>query len=196
MSTGRTPTGRTPGDDNPADAGLAGGCACGAVRYRLASPPIWVHCCHCTDCQRETGSGFAVNAMIEADRVALTAGRPTPVLTPSASGRGQTIWRCPSCHVALWSNYGGRDAVHFLRAGTLDRAGSVTPDIHIYTESKLPWVAIPSGTRAVQRFYDYESTWPAEAWARRAAALAAGSNAKHPAAQADRQRTPRRSEDA
>ncbi len=151
---------------------LAGGCACGAVRYRLASAPIWVHCCHCTSCQRETGSGFAVNAMIEADRVELASGRPVPIATPSESGRGQTVWRCPACQVALWSNYGGRSAIHFLRAGTLDRPGRIVPDIHIYTASKLPWVAIPPGARAVARFYDYETTWPPEAWARRQAALA------------------------
>jgi hypothetical protein len=151
---------------------LTGGCACGAVRYRLASRPIWVHCCHCTDCQRETGSGFAVNALIEADRVELTAGRPAPILTPSASGRGQTIWRCAACQVALWSNYGGNGAIHFVRAGTLDRPERITPDIHIYTASKLPWLAIPAGARAVPRFYDYEDTWPAEAWERRQVALA------------------------
>ncbi len=141
------------------------------MRYRLASAPIWVHCCHCTSCQRETGSGFAVNALIEADRVEITAGRPVPILTPSESGRGQTIWRCPVCQVALWSNYGGNAAIHFVRAGTLDRPGAVLPDIHIYTASKLPWVTIPAGARAVPRFYDYHSTWPAEAWERRAAAL-------------------------
>lgn len=150
---------------------LAGGCACTTVRYRLASAPIWVHGCHCTDCQRETGSGFAVNALIEADRVELTAGRPVPIETPSASGRGQTIWRCPACQVALWSNYGGNTAIHFVRAGTLDRPGLIVPDIHIYTASRLPWVALPADARAVPRFYDYRSTWPAEAWARRAAAL-------------------------
>jgi hypothetical protein len=94
-----------------------------------------------------------------------------PILTPSESGRGQTIWRCPVCQVALWSNYGGNAAIHFVRAGTLDRPGAVLPDIHIYTASKLPWVTIPAGAPAVPRFYDYRSTWPAEAWERRAAAL-------------------------
>jgi hypothetical protein len=150
---------------------LTGGCACDGVRYRLVSLPIWVHCCHCTACQRETGSGFAVNALIEADRVELAAGRPAPILTPSESGKGQAIWRCPACQVALWSNYGGNAAIRFVRAGTLDRPGRIVPDIHIYTASKLPWVALPAGARAVPCFYDYRSTWPAEAWARREAAL-------------------------
>jgi hypothetical protein len=155
----------------PADE-LTGGCACGAVRYRLASAPIWVHCCHCTACQRETGSGFAINALIEADRVGLTTGRAVSILTPSESGQGQKIWRCPTCQVALWSNYGGRDAIHFLRAGTLDRPAAITPDIHIFTASRLPWVTIPARARAVPRFYDYDAVLPAEALARRRAALA------------------------
>lgn len=156
------------GDPN---ACLTGGCACGAARYRLAAAPIWVHCCHCTDCQRESGSGFLVNALIEADRLLLDAGRAVPVSVPSASGAGQVIWRCSICQVALWSTYSGNDAIRFARGGTLDRPDQIVPDIHIYTASKLSWVAIPAGARAVPRFYDYERTWPAEAWARRQAAL-------------------------
>src|SRR6187551_817352 len=103
---------------------LEGGCTCRSVRYRLASAPLFVHCCHCRWCQRESGSAFALNAMIEADRVALLAGEPEAVDTPSASGKGQKIWRCPRCRVAVWSNYAGAGAaVRFVRVGTLDEAG-------------------------------------------------------------------------
>ena len=150
---------------------LTGGCACGAVRYRLLAPPIWTHCCHCTWCQRETGSAFAINALVEFDRVEVTAGRPEPLLTPSASGRGQTITRCPDCRVALWSVYSG-PAILFVRAGTLDQRQSVTPDIHIYTSTKLSWVQIPPGARSVPEFYSYRDTWPAKAWERRREAIA------------------------
>lgn len=116
-----------------------GGCACGAVRYRLATPPIFVNCCHCTSCQTETGSAFVINALIEADRVELRAGAPEPLLTPSESGCGQTIWRCPSCRVALWSNYPGAGPnIHFVRGGTLDGPALCPPDAHIFTRSKLP----------------------------------------------------------
>ena len=116
-----------------------GGCACGAVRYRLNAAPMFVHCCHCTSCQTETGSAFAVNALIEADEVGTTKGAAEPLLTPSESGRGQTIWRCPDCRVALWSNYaGGGGAIRFVRVGTLDTPAALPPDIHIYTRSKLP----------------------------------------------------------
>src|SRR5437868_2619555 len=127
-----------------------GGCTCRAVRYRMTSRPMFVHCCHCRWCQRETGAAFALNAMIEADRIELLAGAPELVPTPSASGKGQKIWRCPSCRIAVWSNYAGAgDAIRFVRVGTLDEPDRVPPDIHIFTQSKQPWVVLPPGATAV-----------------------------------------------
>ena len=147
---------------------LDGGCACRAVRYRMASPPLFVHCCHCRWCQRETGSAFALNAMIEADRVILLAGVPEVVHTPSSSGKGQKIARCPACRVALWSNYAGAgDAVRFVRVGTLDAPDRLPPDIHIFTASKQPWVVLAPGTPAVAEYYDRARYWPPESLARR-----------------------------
>jgi hypothetical protein len=146
---------------------MEGGCTCGAVRYRLASRPLFVNCCHCRWCQRETGSAFAINAMIEADRVAILSGVPEIVPTPSLSGRGQTIARCPVCRVALWSHYSGAgDAVRFVRVGTLDDSSACPPDIHIFTASKQPWVILPPGVPAVREYYDREKFWPAESLAR------------------------------
>lgn len=148
---------------------LEGGCACGGVRYRLTSAPMFVHCCHCTSCQTETGSAFVLNAMIEADRVELLGGAPEPVATPSESGKGQTIWRCPACRVALWSNYAGAGTrVRFVRVGTLDAPGALPPDVHIFTRSKLPWVVLPEGVPAFDVFYSRTRLWPAESLARRA----------------------------
>ena len=156
----------------PEPAGLRGGCACGEVRYRLISPPMFVHCCHCTCCQTETGSAFAVNALIEPDRVELLAGSPEAVLTPSESGKGQLIHRCPDCRVALWSNYGGAgDRIRFVRVGTLDEPGRLPPDVHIYTRSKLPWVALPEGVPAVPAYYSSADLWPPASLERRARAL-------------------------
>ncbi len=149
---------------------LEGGCTCRAVRYRMTSRPLFVHCCHCRWCQRETGASFALNAMIEADRVLLLAGAPECVDTPSNSGKGQKIWRCPTCRIALWSNYAGAGtAVHFVRVGTLDDPDALPPDIHIFTASKQPWVVLPAGTPAVPEYYDAKVRWPAESLARRAA---------------------------
>jgi hypothetical protein len=153
---------------------LAGGCTCRAVRYRLLTPPMFVHCCHCRWCQRETGTAFALNAMIEADRVELTAGAPEPVDTPSNSGKGQRIWRCPACRVAVWSNYAGAGpTIHFVRVGTLDEPDRLPPDIHIFTQSKQPWVVLPAGTPAVAEYYTMADHWPADSIARREAVRSA-----------------------
>lgn len=147
---------------------IDGGCTCGAVRYRMTGPPMFVHCCHCRWCQRETGSAFALNALIEADRVALLLGSPETVDTPSASGKGQKIVRCPVCRIAVWSNYAGAgDAVRFVRVGTLDDPDRLPPDVHIFTRSKQPWVVLPPGMPAVPDYYRAAEFWPAESLARR-----------------------------
>ena len=146
-------------DDSP----IEGGCTCGHVRYRVLMPPLFVHCCHCRWCQRETGSAFVINALIEADRVRLLSGDVEVIDTPSESGRGQRIHRCPSCSVALWSNYAGAgDTILFVRVGTLDDPDRVPPDIHIFTASKQPWVVLPTDVPAVAEFYRFQDHWSAE----------------------------------
>jgi len=156
-----------------ADAPYDGGCACRHVRYRMTTRPLFVHCCHCRWCQRETGSAFALNAMIESDRVELTHGEVEVVDTPSNSGKGQKIARCPKCRVAVWSNYGGGgDAVRFVRVGTLDEPDRCPPDVHIFTMSKQPWVALPPGAPAFHEYYKSGELWPAASLARREALLA------------------------
>jgi hypothetical protein len=148
---------------------LEGGCACAAIRYRLASRPMFVHCCHCRDCQRQTGSAFVLNALIETDRVSLLSGTPEPVAVPTASGRPQSIHRCPVCKVAVWSVYGGVDKLLFVRVGTLDDPAVLTPDVHIYVRSKLLWVALPDGARSFEAYYDSRELWPPESLERRRA---------------------------
>jgi hypothetical protein len=150
-----------------------GRCTCGAVRYRLNAQPLIVHCCHCTWCQRESGSAFAVNAFIEAAQVELLQGAPVQTTLPSASGKGQVFWRCPDCGVTLWSNYAGAGPkFHFVRVGTLDEPSRAPPDIHIYTSTKLPWVILPEGIPAVTEFYNPAELWPADSMARFKAAKA------------------------
>ena len=153
---------------------LEGGCDCRTVRYRLESPPLFVHCCHCRWCQRESGASFALNAMIEADRVTELGQPPELVNTPSASGAGQQIARCPQCKVAVWSHYAGAGPVlKFVRVGTLDDPDVLPPDIHIFTASKQPRVVLPAGTPAMPEYYRAAEHWPADSLARRAALLAA-----------------------
>lgn len=152
-----------------------GGCTCRHLRYRLTSRPLFVNCCHCRWCQRETGAAFALNAMIEADRAVLTAGTIDLVDTPSASGKGQLIARCPHCRVAIWSHYAGLGRrASFVRVGTLDDPDQLPPDIHIFIASKQPWVVLPEGVPAVPEYYDRHEHWPADSLARREALLARG----------------------
>jgi hypothetical protein len=150
-----------------------GGCACGEVRYRLTSEPLFVNCCHCLDCQRQTGSAFVINALIEADRFELLSGEPQPVEAPRAGRAPQTIWRCPSCRVALFSQY-THPKIRFVRAGTLDDPSAVAPDAHIFTRTKLPWVRLPDSVPAFEVYYDQAELWSA-ASLERLAALAPGS---------------------
>ena len=150
---------------------LEGGCACGQVRYRLQSAPMFVHCCHCRECQRQTGSAFVINALIETDRVERLAGDTKEVPVPGESGTPQIIHRCPACEVALWSHYGGRRRLSFVRVGALDGPAAAPPDVHIYTRSKLPWVVLPAGAPAFEAYYDSKALWPAESLARRKAIL-------------------------
>jgi hypothetical protein len=153
---------------NAADFPAEGGCACRAVRYRMLTAPLFVHCCHCTWCQRETGASFALNAMIESDRVEMLQGMVEVVDTPSNSGKGQKISRCPTCRIAVWSNYAGAgDKVRFIRVGTLDHPERCPPDIHIFTSTKQPWVVLPAGAPAVAEYYKSADYWPAESLERR-----------------------------
>ena len=149
-----------------------GGCACGALRYRLASEPLFVHCCHCLNCQRQTGSAFVINLLIEADRVEVIAGAPQPVDVPRDDGSAQRIFRCPDCQVAVFSEY-SRPEVRFVRGGTLDDPTGITPDVHIYTRSKVAWVSLPEGAPAFEAYYDARKLWPAESLRRLESALSA-----------------------
>ena len=142
---------------------IDGGCDCKNVRYRMLTSPIFVHCCHCRWCQRESGSAFALNAMIEADQVEALAGEPEMVMTPSLSGGGQNIARCPECRIAVWSNYAGIGAVmKFVKVGSLDEPDHLPPDIHIYTESKQPWLALDAQVPSVPQYYNKKKYWSAE----------------------------------
>jgi hypothetical protein len=141
-------------------APFEGGCSCGAVRYRLTSDPLFTHCCHCLNCQRQTGSAFVINVLIEADRVELLAGDPQPVDVPRDDGSTQRIFRCPTCQVAVFSEY-GRPEVRFVRAGTLDRPSGIAPDVHIYTRSRLTWITLPDTAPAFEEYYDMRALWPA-----------------------------------
>jgi len=150
---------------------LEGGCACGRLRYRMGTKPMFVHCCHCKDCQRQTGTAFVLNALIEADRVTLLSGDPRRYAMPTDSGRPHTVYRCPDCGTSAWSEYGGLTKLRFVRVGTLDNPTALPPDVHIYTRSKLPWIQLPAGVPAFEAYYSSRQLWPAESLERRAAVM-------------------------
>jgi hypothetical protein len=158
------------------DPNLSGSCFCGAVRYRLTRPPMFVHCCHCRDCQKQTGGAFAINALIERSSIELIEGsqEPVRVTMKTDSGRPHDIYRCPECQAALWSDYGRRGVMVFVRVATLDRAHEIAPDVHIFTRSKLPWVVLPPGARRFDEYYDMQQEWPKDSLARRRAILGDG----------------------
>lgn len=139
---------------------IEGGCDCGKVRYRMLTAPLVVHCCHCRWCQRETGASFALNAMIEADRVVNLGDEPEVIATPSNSGAGQQIARCPGCRVAVWSHYAGSGHLtKFVRVGTLDDPDILPPDVHIFTASKQPWVLLADDARSYAGYYECKDVW-------------------------------------
>ena len=144
-----------------------GGCACGYIRYTLNSTPLIIHCCYCNTCQRATGSAFVLNLLIESKHVSLDkdSGKPIAIRTPSCSSAGQLITRCPKCYVAVWSNYAGAGPyTSFVRVGTLDEESKkgAEPDVHIYTESKAPWMTLPEGVLAKEKYYDLIGVWSEE----------------------------------
>lgn len=144
-----------------------GGCGCGQVRYRMTGEPIMVHNCHCRLCQQQTGSTSVVNVFVESDNVALLSGELVSNTVPGGSGNPHTIYRCAACGMALWSHYPRLGSLMTgLRAGTLDDAGSVAPDVVIFTDFKMPWVTLPEGIPAFAGYYDFRDVLSEESGAR------------------------------
>lgn len=150
---------------------LKGGCACGEVRYQLLAAPIRVHCCHCSDCQRHTGSAFVLNAIIETSAIKIIRGDLEAVPVPRDYAP-HDIYRCRKCKTALWSDYGHRPQIRFVRVGTLDDPSALRPDIHIYTRTKVPWLKLPRGTPAFKNYYNAKKVWPKQSLGRFNSALA------------------------
>lgn len=150
-------------------AAVEGSCDCKAVRYRMLKSPMIVHCCHCRWCQRESGSAFALNAMVESEYVEELGITPELIDTPSASGAGQQIARCPHCKVAVWSHYSGAGSfIKFIRVGSLDQADLFPPDVHIFTASKQAWVQLSDEKPRFAEYYDRAQVWSEESLQRRA----------------------------
>lgn len=151
---------------------MEGHCSCGAVRYRLLDRPLFTHACHCTWCHRESGSAFAIHAVIETELIELTAGPGQETRLPTPSGLGQVVIRCPGCNVALWCHYDGTRDLAYLKTGTLSRPQDCPPEAHIYVASKPDWLVLGGSIPALPGYYDWRVQWPAASVARRQAMLA------------------------
>lgn len=151
---------------------IEGRCSCGEVHFHMMRMPMFVHCCHCSWCQRESGSAFAVNAMLESSELSIVKGQVEDVKIETLSGGGQTVARCPNCKIALWSYYGAaREKVAFIRVGTLLSPQICPPDIHIFTSTKQPWLTLNDAKPQMEAFYRRSEVWPEESVLRYKAAV-------------------------
>lgn len=141
----------------------AGHCVCGEIQYQMTSLPLVVHCCHCSWCQRETGAAFALNALIESDKILLLKGIPASITVPSNSGNGQVLKKCPTCQTTLWSHYSGLgEHMAFVRVGTLESPGSWPPDVHIFARTKQPWLVLDDAP-VMPEYYRRSEIWRPDA---------------------------------
>jgi hypothetical protein len=140
-----------------------GGCACGAIRYELTADPLIVHACHCRDCQRITGGAFVINLWIEKRFVTAKGAEPKSFTLHGGSGNEHRVYFCATCGTYVWSDYRiVPGECWFVRAGTLDDPGAIVPDVHIFTRTKVPWLELPEGARAVQAGYKLDDVWRPE----------------------------------
>ena len=119
-----------------------GGCQCGKLRYELTQAPTLVYTCHCTDCQRLSGSAFSLGVALPETGFRLTAGEPRALQRVPDSGRINTRFVCPDC--ASWVYSQPRGGVIRVRAGSLDDRSWLRPTRHIWTRSKQPWITLPA----------------------------------------------------
>lgn len=139
-----------------------GGCSCGQVRYELLNPALFIHACHCMDCQNTTGSAFLIYLVIDQRDFRVT-GNVAHTSLPTGSGAGRDVYACAACGTQLWTRYLKAPAnIVSLRAGTLDDTSEIRPAAHIYTSTMQPWLNLPTGVPAFEAMYDLNAVWPAE----------------------------------
>jgi hypothetical protein len=139
---------------------LEGGCACGALRYKLTADPLIVHACHCRDCQRLTGSAFVTNIWSERKFVEAGSAMPKSFKLTAGSGKHHEVFFCDRCGTSLWSKYYASPGDTLLvRVGTLDHPEAIQPDVHIFTRSKLPWLDLPKDVPVFESFYNINAVW-------------------------------------
>jgi hypothetical protein len=121
-----------------------GGCLCGAIRYRITAEPITVYACHCTDCQRRTGSALALSMLLPLAAIEVTAGEPAAYSASLPDGRVKRGRMCAGCCCRLWGEPPKRPGIAVLQAGTLDNTSWVRPAAHVCARSAQSWFVFPA----------------------------------------------------
>lgn len=122
---------------------MVGGCLCGSTRYEIAAEPTLIYACHCSDCQKATGSAFVLAMRVPPGRIVCTQGGAKPYVRARADGRKRSVFRCPHCLTALWSENVEPSKYVTVYAGTLDDSARLPPPAHVWTQDAQPWIGLP-----------------------------------------------------
>ncbi|MGZ5870506.1 MAG: GFA family protein [Bradyrhizobium sp.] len=142
---------------------LSGGCPCEAVRFAVNAMPLLVYACHCTECQRWSGSAFSLSMPVASDSFALTCGKPRPWRRTGASGFESTYWFCGDCGGRVYGQRDSRPDIIAVRAGTLDDTSWLRPIAHVYLRSAQAWERIPNNAEGFEvmpkEFWSLSEKW-------------------------------------
>ncbi len=125
---------------------MIGGCLCGQVRYAANADPAFVGVCHCVDCQKQTGTAFAVVVGIPKPAISIQ-GRVKTFHDTGDSGQSVERTFCPECGSPIRFDAAVIPGLTFIYAGTLDDTTWVDPKVHVYCDSKQNWTSIPEGAQ-------------------------------------------------
>ena len=149
---------------------MTGGCSCGAIRYEIASFPLLLYTCNCTDCQTRSGSAFALNMPVPADAFRILQGEPKAWRSTSPTGVPVISWFCGDCGTRLYGERAGRSDRVNVRAGTLDDTSWLVPAAHFFTrrQSAQAWVQPVAGASCfetqpkgwVELMARWRTAWP------------------------------------
>lgn len=123
---------------------LRGACQCRAVRYEISQEPLTIYACHCTDCQRQSGSAFSLSMIVPREAVTIVAGQPKEWIRRTESGRLVSCLLCGDCGSRLYHNPKTNEAITIVKSGTLDESRGLDPVGHIWTRSAQSWFPIPT----------------------------------------------------
>lgn len=123
----------------------SGRCLCGATEYRVTDKPLIVYACHCTDCQKRSGSAFGLSMWILRTAIEVTKGEPALHVSSTEDGRIRHGRICAKCGIRLWSEPQNRPNFAVVRPGTLRDTSWLRPAAHLWTRSAQPWFVIPEG---------------------------------------------------